>query len=146
MCCIVGEGEFASICMKKRHSSLVLYQVLVTVYAELYMAPGTHLSQPSAFWEKRWDGLVRGYENCTINYSCLGVPRLFLQAPENAGTALVLHASGFVPFLLAFCVVCAYFCLAIVFVSFSLALCVVHAIKNALYVALVTIIGNLRLA
>ena len=78
-------------CTKKRHSSLVLCQVLVTVYAELYMAPGTHLSQPSAFWEKRWDGLVRGYENCTINYSCLVVPRLFLQAPENAGTALVLY-------------------------------------------------------
>ena len=62
-------------------------------------------------------------------YSCLGVPRLFLQAPENAGTALVLHASGFVSFLLAFCVVCAYFCLAMIFVSFSLALCVVHAMN-----------------
>ena len=116
-------------CTKKRHSSLVLCQVLVTVYAELYMAPGTHLSQPSAFWEERWDGLVHGYENCTINYSCLGVPRLFLQAPENAGTALVLHASGFVSFLLAFCVVCVYFCLAMIFVSFSLTLCVVHAMN-----------------
>ena len=106
-----------------------IYQVLVTVYAELYMVPGTHLSQPSAFWEKRWDGLVGGYENCTINYSCLGVPCLFLQAPENAGTALVLHASGFVSFLLAFCVVCVYFCLAMIFVSFSLTLCVVHAMN-----------------
>ena len=38
-------------------------------------------------------------------------------------------ASNFVSFLLAVCVVCAYFCLATAFVSFLLAFCVVCAMS-----------------
>ena len=66
--------------------------------AELYIVPGTQLSQHSFSFCN---------ENGTINYSCHIV-------------------SDFVSFLLAFCVVCAYFCLAIAFESFLLAFCVVQ--------------------
>ena len=115
MCCIVGEGEFAA-CARRN-----------AIHRWLYISGFGH-SVCRAVYGARYPpvGLVRGYENCTINYSCLGVLRLFLQVPENARTALVLHASGFVSFLLAFCVVCAYFCLAMIFVSFSLALYVLY--------------------
>ena len=120
-----------SMCTKKRHSSLVLYirfwsqcmqsciwRPVPTCRSLLHFGKNA---------ETAWCMAMRTVQS-TIAVSVFRVCS-YKRLKMLGRRWFCMHASGFVSFLLAFCVVCAYFCLAMIFVSFSLALCVVHAMN-----------------
>ena len=144
--------RICSMCMKKHHSSLVLYIRFWSQCMQSCIWRPVPTCRSLLHFGKNagttWCVAMRTVQS-TIAVSVFRV--LFLQAPENAGTALVLHACFW--FCIIFtCILCC-MCLFLPCYDFCIILacimcCTCHEffIKKALYIALMTIIGNLRLA